>query len=353
MKRSKGMAGLAIACVAAMALAACGGDDNDDPEGGSTAEGGGGQGETVWRLAFNQTESHPQYVAAAKLGEDLYEATDGRLSIEVYPNELLGTQSDVIENVQQGSVEMMWVGGPVLEGLNGDFIVFNLPYVFASAESQAAVFADADAVGELFSSLEDSNDITVLTAVYAGSRNVYATSAVRTPADLDGLKIRVQQSDSQVRMIELMGGVASPMGQGEVYTALQSGVLDGAENNETVFNALKHDEVAEYYSYTQHLMIPDYLLVNASALADLDDADRQALLDLIPALTEQANSDFHDYIAESRAASESIGAEFVEDVDVAAFEQLVAPLVQESIDNPTRQALYDAVQTANAAHPGD
>lgn len=348
MTRKKALAVAVTTVSVALGLAACGGGGES---GGSNAD-GSCDPETTWRLAFNQTEDHPQYIAAEQLGQDLCDATDGRYGIEVYANELLGTQSDVVNNVSEGSVEMMWIGGPPMESFNDDFVVFNLPYMFDSQEAQAAVLGDQEVVGDLFSSIEDSQNITVLAGVFAGVRNVYnADRPVVEPADLDGLKLRVQQSDSQVRMIELMGGIASPMGQGEVYTALQSGVLNGAENNETVYDALKHDEVAPYYSYTRHLMIPDYLLINAGTLTDMSDEDREAFLGLIPDTVETANSGFITYAEESRAAAEAKGAQFNDDVDIAAFKERVQPLIDESINNDVRQGLADAIQAANEAHP--
>ena len=282
MKLSKavltGMAGLM-----SLALVACGGGSN----GGS----GGGGSQTVFKLAFNQTEEHPQYKAAVSFGEKLEEATDGRYSVRVYPNEQLGTQSDVVQNLSNGTVEMMYIGGPVMEGFNSDFIVYNLPYMFAGYDAQQQIFNDEELNKDLFTSIEGSKNITVLTALYAGVRNVYNSKhAVVTPSDLQGLKIRVQQSDSQVSMIESMGAIASPMGQGDVYSALQTGVLDGAENNETVYHQLKHDEVAKFYSFTKHLMIPDYLLISTKALEGMDDADREAFVGLVPELREEANT---------------------------------------------------------------
>lgn len=320
----------------AVALAACGSGDG---------------GTTTLRLAFNQTEEHPQFIAAQNLGKKLEKATDGRYTIEVYANETLGTQADVVNNVSDGSVDMMYIGGPVMESFNEDFIVFNLPYVFDSIEAQHAVFSDEEVMGDLLTSIEEDKQITALGALYAGVRNVYANKAVHSPDDMDGLKIRVQESDSQVEMLNLMGGVASPMGQGEVYSAIQSGVLDGGENNETVYNALKHDEVAPFYSYTKHLMIPDYLLASTQTLDAMPEEDRQALLDLIPETIEEANAGFLEFEDESIAKSEEAGAEFVTDVDVDAFKESVQPLIEKSIDNPVREALYDAVQKANEEHP--
>ena len=339
----KKLAAAFIAGAAALALTACGG--NAEPGGGGNAA------PQVFRLAFNQTEQHPHFKAAEEFGKRLKEATDGRYDIEVFANETLGGQSEVIQQVSDGSVELMYIGAPVMEGFNPDFIVFNLPYVFDSIEAQAAVFYDDEVMGDLKKSIEDSKHITVLSALHAGVRNVYNNKEIKTPADLAGQKIRVQQSDSQVEMIGLMGAQASPMSQGEVYTALQSKVLDGAENNETVYNALKHDEVAKVYNYTRHLMLPDYLLMSTDALNKMPEADREALLKLVPEIIKMADEGFEEFVAESRERSEATGATFNEDVDTAAFKAAVKPLVDKSINNPVRQKLYDAVQKANAAHP--
>ena len=342
--KAKRIGAALIAGITAVALSACGG-------GAAQPGGEAAQKTTTFRLAFNQTEQHPQFKAAESLGKKLKDATDGRYTIEVYANETLGTQSDVVNNVSDGSVDMMYIGGPVMESFNPDFIVFNLPYMFDGIEAQQAVFSDEAVMGDLKKSIEGDKKITVLSALYSGVRNVYGTKPVRTPEDLAGMKIRVQQSDSQVSMLNSMGGVASPMGQGEVYTALQSGVLDGAENNETVYNALKHDEVAKYYSYTKHLMIPDYLLMSTQSLTSMPEADRKILLDLIPETAEEANKGFVEFVDESKGRSMTTGAEFVTDVDTAAFKARVQPLVEKSINNPVREALFDAVQKANAAHP--
>lgn len=331
-----------LAGLLSLSMAACG------------SNGGGGSQDTVeWKLAFNQTEDHPQYKAAVALGERLSEVTEGRYTIKPYANEQLGSQADVIQNVSDGTVEMMYVGGPVMEGFNPDFIVYNLPYMFDSIEAQQAVFRDTELNAELFASVEEEKNITVLGAFHAGVRNVYNSARpITKPEDLNGLKIRVQQSESQTRMIELMGATASPMGQGEVYSALQQKVLDGAENNETVFHALKHDEVATYYSYTRHLMIPDYLLISSKALNDMSDADREAFLKLIPEIQDMADTGMQEFVASSIEEAQAKGAQFNDDVDTEAFKTAVQPLVQESIgDVALRKTLYEAIQAANEEHP--
>ncbi|NLH70127.1 MAG: TRAP transporter substrate-binding protein [Brooklawnia sp.] len=349
MKMSKVLMTGAIGLVS-LGLAACGGGGSSSGSGSADA----GSGATkVFKLAFNQTDQHPQYAAGVELGKRLEEVTDGRYSVKVYPNEQLGGQADVIQNLSNGTVELMWVGGPVLEGFNKDFVVFNLPYVFDSVDAQLAVLSDQEALDPLFTSIEDSKQITVLAGVNAGVRNVYNSKhAVRTPEDLNGLKIRVQQSDSQVRMIELMGAVASPMNNGETYSAMQTGVLDGAENNEVTWDALKHSEVAKYYSYTRHLIIPDYLLMSTKALDAMSQEDQAALMELLPEIQKIANDGFAAFTQESIDHATSIGAQFNDDVDVAAFKARVQPLVDESVnENDVRKGLYDLIQQANAANP--
>jgi tripartite ATP-independent transporter DctP family solute receptor len=306
---------------------------------------------TELKLAFNQTEAHPQFKAGVEFGKRLLAATNGCYTIKGYANETLGTQAAVINNIADGSVAMGFFGGPVIESFNPDAAAFNLPYVFDSYEAQQAVFTDDAVVGDFKKSIVESKHIRILALLYAGVRNVYTKKAVRTPADLAGQKIRVQQSDSQVKMIQLMGAIATPMGQGDVYSALQTGTLDGAENNETVYDALKHDEVAKFYNRTAHLMIPDYLIMSSDVLAKMPEADQKALLDLVPEIAKLANEGFKDFVQVSIDAAKAKNANFVTDVDVAAFKAAVAPLVKEAINNPVRQKFFDAIQTANAKYP--
>ena len=156
--------------------------------------------------------------------------------------------------------------------------MFNLPYMFTSVEQQKKVVNDPAVVGKLYNSIADKG-IVVLAAFHGGVRNVYLKKGpVKEPADLAGLKVRVMQSDTNIKMLNMMGGSGISMGQGEVYTAIQTGVLDGGENNEIVFSSLKQVEVAPYYSYTRHLMMPDYLVINTAVYNKLP-ADVKTIFD--------------------------------------------------------------------------
>lgn len=335
--RRRNFLALTSAGIATAGLAACGG----------SGSGGGGGASTTLRLAFNQTENHPQYIAFAAMGERLAERTDGAYSIEVYPNETLGAQQEAIQLLQDGSLELALVGGAQMENFSDDFIVFNLPYVFDTQDHQRAVTNDPEIIGELYASLEGEN-ISVLAGMHGGIRNIYnAQRPVVTPEDMAGLKIRVQEADTHIEMLNLMGGSATPMAQGEVYTALQSGVLDGAENNELVFNDLKHIEVAKYYSYTRHLMVPDYLIAHPSVLADMSEEHRSIFEEELATAVEEEAALWVEKTEEAIAAAESGGAEFNDDVDAEAFREILEPFSQETVpESELAQALYQATRDA-------
>jgi len=331
---------LAVAILMMSFLAACGGGGSDSASGGDSE---GKKDTKVLKLGFNQPENHPQYQAMEEFSEKFYEETDGAYKIEIYPNELLGAQREVLELVQSGTVAMSITPGSLLENLNPDFVVFNLPYVFDSVEHQQAVLNNPDVTGELFSSLE-GNGLTVLGGFHGGVRNVYnSEKPVNTPEDLAGMKIRVMESDTNIQMMELMGGVGTPMGQGEVYTAIQSGVLEGGENNELIFNNLKHVEIAPYYSYTKHLMVPDYLMINADVLKGMSEEHQKLLKEGLTSAFDREFELFAEFVAEAKAAAEEQGAKF-NDVDITIFQDAVAPLLEEKLVNDFQKDLYEKVR---------
>jgi len=331
MKRNKVVSILAIGAMGVLGLTACSSDDE-----GSTK---------VFKVAFNQTETHPQYKAISELGDRLKERTDGRYDLEVFPNETLGTQKDTLELVQAGSVDFAMVAGSLLENFNPDFVVFNLPFTFDSKDHQRETVNNPEISGEIFETLKSSN-IEVVAGFHGGVRSVYnSEKPITTPADLAGMKIRVIESDTNLRMMELMGGSGTPMGQGEVYTAIQSGVLDGAENNESIYANLKHAEIAKYYSYTRHLMFPDFLITNPKILEGMSEADRTAFKEEVQtALTAEAGY-WDDEVTRSIDIATKAGAEFNE-VDAEAFRTALEPLITEKLSNDTVKGIYEKIRAA-------
>jgi len=297
------------------------------------------------KVAFNQPETHPQYIVMDELGDALYEATGGAYDVEVFPNETLGAQRETIELVQAGTIEMAYVGGPLLENFNPDFVVFNLPFVFDSPEHQSAVTNDPEIVKDLYSSLEDQG-IKILSAFHGGVRSVYnSEKPINTPADLAGMKIRVIESDTNIEMMRLMGGTGTPMGQGEVYTAIQSGILEGGENNELIFSNLKHSEVAPFYSYTRHLMFPDYLMINPTVWDGMSAEHQEIFTELLAEARVHEAELWTEQVGGAIEAAEAAGAVFNE-VDAEAFAAAIAPLTQQKLTTEVTQTIYDQVRAA-------
>ena len=304
---------------------------------------------TVWKLAFNQPEGHPEMVAVQEFSKKLEKATNGKYAIEVFPNELLGSQKETIEMVQNGSLEFSMVAGSLLENWSPDFAVFNLPYVFKDYKHLQRVVKDKKVVGNLFKSIEPQG-ITVLCAMYSGTRNVYTKNKeVRTPADLKGLKIRVMQSDTMVKMLNYMGGTGTPMGQAEVYTAIQTGVLDGAENNEVTYYALKQQEVAPIYNLTGHLMMPDYIVTNTKFYNSLPKEVKDFFDKNLDGLVDDEFERFQGQVSKSLEAAKKEGTKVIV-ADKDAFKKAVEPLIAEKVTTPSAKALYDAVQAARDAN---
>jgi tripartite ATP-independent transporter DctP family solute receptor len=320
-------------------LAACGGGENEKASKTDDEE------TKILKVAFNQTDRHPQYQAIVEFGKAFNERTDGRYKVEIYPSELLGAQRETVELVQSGTIAMSIVAGPLMENLNPDFSIFNLPYVFNSVDHQMSIINDPEIVSDLYESLR-GDKIDVVAAFHGGVRNVYnSKKAINTPEDLAGMKIRVMESDTNVQMMKYMGGTGTPMGQGEVYTAIQSGVLEGGENNELVFNDLKHVEIAPYYSYTQHLMIPDYLIINSDLLSGMTEEDQKAFHEELAKAIESEVAMFDEQVERAKEEAEEAGAKFNE-VDLKAFQEAVQPLIDEKTGaNENTKQIYEKIKS--------
>ena len=210
-----------------------------------------------------------------------------------------------------------------------------------------AVMQDTDYMERIYESTDEAG-FRVVTWYNAGTRNFYGKSPIKTPEDLKGKKIRVQQSPASVAMVKAFDAAAAPMGFGEVYTAIQQGVIDGAENNELALTNNKHGEVAKYYSYNKHQMVPDMLVANLKFLNSLSDEDYQIFKEAAALSTEVELEEWEKSAEEAkRIAAEDMGVEFI-DVDVDAFKQKVLPLHDTMLqENEKIRDFYDHIQEVN------
>ncbi len=330
---------VATTAIAALGLAACGG--------GAAAPGAAGGGAPVtMKVAHNQTEKHTTHVALTAMGEELKGSTDGRWNLQLFPNSTLGNQNEYISSVSTGVIDMAVVSAPQLENLNKDFVIFSVPKVFENVDHQMKVLSDDAIVGDLYKSLESSNNITVLGGLTQGARNIYLKSgAAQTPADLAGKKIRVQESPIFIAMINALGGSPTPMAYGEVYTGLQSGVIDGAENNEPSYFSQKHFEVAPHFSYTRHLVGADFVIINTNKLKSMSEADRKAFDTAWENAWKKHTTDWKTDTEKATADAKAGGATFTE-VDEAAYTKALAPLKDQFLTSDVTKAMYDKIQAA-------
>jgi len=214
----------------------------------------------VIKLAHGLDINHSVHKAMEIMAKDLEEISDGQLSIKIYPNQQLGSERECLELLQIGSLDMTKVSAGVMENFAPQMKVLGLPFLFRDREHSFKVLDGPIGQGLL----NEATKFWLKGLCYydAGSRSFYtADHAIEKPEDLKGLKIRVMESATSMAMVQSLGGSPTPIAWGELYTALQQGVVDGAENNPPSFYLSRHYEVCKFYSIDEHTMLPDILVV--------------------------------------------------------------------------------------------
>ncbi|MBD1382545.1 TRAP transporter substrate-binding protein [Metabacillus arenae] len=294
---------------------------------------------TVLRLAHNHGESHPVHQSLKKFAELVEEKTDGKMKVDLYAGGKLGSEREVIELLQAGSIQISKVSASALEPFANVYSIFSLPYIFESKEHYYEVM-DSSYVQEIYQSTKNKN-FKGLTFYDAGSRNIYTRNKkVESPDDLAGMKIRVQPSPTTTKMISLMGGAPTPMSYGEVFTSLQSGVVDGAENNEMALTTDNHGEVAKAYTYTEHAFVPDVLIINHEVWDKLPDNFQTAITEASIESTEYHKVLWEKETENAKAKAKEKGVSFYE-IDKSAFEEAVQPMHESFKQDKELQKVYE------------
>lgn len=304
-------------------------------------------GKRIIRISHTQSETHPEHLGLLKFKEYVEENLGDKYEVQIYPNEILGSAQKAIELTQTGAIDFVVAGTANLETFADVYEIFSMPYLFTSEEAYHETMNDTDYMEKIYESTDDAG-FRVLTWYNAGTRSFYAKKPIYTPDDLKGLKIRVQQSPASVKMANAFGAAASPMSFGEVYTAIQQGVIDGAENNELALTNNKHGEVAKYYSYNKHQMVPDLLIGNLKFLNSLSDEEFQVFKEAARLSTEVEMEEWDTQVQEAKdIAQNQMGVEFI-DVDVQQFKDKVAGVQEEMLENNENiRDLYDHIQEIN------
>lgn len=280
------------------------------------------------RLNHNNPEDHPLHKSMEFMADRVSELTNGDLKIRIFANAQLGTQRESMELMQNGSLDMARSNASELEAFEESYGALNLPYIFTSADHYFDVLG-SDVGDDILAASADKGFIG-LTYYIEGARSFYANKAIHSPADLDGMKIRVQPSPSAIRMVELLGGNPTPISWGELYSALQQGVVDGAENNPMALTSARHGEVSKFYSDDGHTMIPSVVMISTQSWEKLS-ADQQAALrtaarDSMVFHREQWDS---MVAAAVETAKSELGVTFI-DVEKGPFIEAVLPMHEEA-----------------------
>ena len=236
----------------------------------------------IIRLAHGLDTNHSVHKAMEKMGEDLDRISGGRMQIVIYPNQQLGTERECLELLQMGSLDMTKVSGAVMENFSPRMRVFGLPFLFRDRAHAFSVF-DGELGKELLGGAKKYR-LQGLGYYDSGSRSFYTkNNPIEQPEDLKGLKIRVQESKTAIDMVQALGGSPTPISWGEIYTSLQQGVIDGAENNPPSFYLSKHYEVCKYYSLNEHTIVPDVLVAGTHLWEELSEQEQKWLEEAVEA----------------------------------------------------------------------
>lgn len=296
------------------------------------------------KLAHGLDVTHPVHQAMEFMARRVAEKSNGRLTLHIYPNAQLGSERENIEMLQIGSLAMTKVSTSVMESFAPTFKVFSLPYMFTS---KSAYFDILDGpIGKRLLTEGSNYWLRGLTYYDAGSRSFYTVNQqVKRPADLKGLKIRVQSSPTSISMVNALGGSATPISWAELYTALQQGVVDGAENNPPSFYLSRHYEVAKYYSLNEHTRVPDILLISTKVWGNLSEQEQAWLQE---AANESAVEERQLWQAAEREALAAVKAAGVEVItpDKDLFADQVQPLYENYKDDPEVYHLIQQIQAA-------
>ncbi len=230
----------------------------------------------VLKLAHGLDPSHPVHKGMVFMADRLAEKSDGKLTIDIYPSGQLGSEQQCVELLQIGSLAITKVSAAVMEGFTPKFKALGLPYVFRSKEHSFKVF-DGEIGQEMLLGTEEFW-IRGLCFYDAGFRSFYTIDKpINSPEDLKGLKIRVMKSQTAMEMVRALGGSPTPISWGELYTALQSGVVDGAENNPPSLYTSHHYEVCKHYSLDEHTCVPDVLIISTNVWEGLTEQEQEWL----------------------------------------------------------------------------
>ena len=292
------------------------------------------------RLGHGLPEDHAVHKAVVRFAELVKERSNGEVEIKIFANGVLGGEREMLEQVQNGVLEITKASASPLETFSTDYKVFNLPFVFRDRDHYFKVLTSP--VGESILASSKKKGFIGLAYYDSGARSFFAKKAINTPDDLKGMKIRVQQSPTTIKMIQALGATPTPMAWGEVYSALQTGVVDGAENNVTALTNGRHGEICKFFSETEHQMVPDVLVISSMRWDSLSKAQQDIIKKAAVDSYEYQKSLWGAFEKVEREKAMAMGVKFITP-NKPTFVAKVKPMMDEERKNPAIAKLLDGI----------
>ncbi|NYT31232.1 TRAP transporter substrate-binding protein [Rhizobium sp. WYCCWR 11128] len=303
---------------------------------------GAASAQTVLKSSDTHPDGYPTVEGVKYFGELLKERTQGRYSLEVYHSAQLGEEKDTIEQVRSGVIELNRVSMAPFNGTVKESIVPALPYIFRSEEHMHKVMDGA--IGDQIKKAFEPAGLVVLAFYDAGARSFYnKTKPINSVADMKGLKFRVIQSDIFVDMVAALGANATPMPYGEVYSGIETGVIDGAENNFPSYDTAKHAEVAKNYSLDEHTILPEVFVMNKAAFDKLTPEDQAVFKQAAKDSVAKQRELWSAKVTESRANVEKLGAQ-ISTPDKKGFIDAMAPVYEKHVKDDVLKKMVEDVK---------
>lgn len=305
--------------------------------------GASGSGKRIVSVATVQPLAHPVSVGLRSFRDFIAERMGDEFEVRIYYNGVMGGNSEALELLQMGTLNLVATSGSNLEAFNNIYKIFGLPYLFKDEESFRRCMNDPRFIDAVYDCTAEKG-IEGVAWFANGVNNIYAFKPVHTPDDLKGLKIRIQASEANVKMVQAFDAAAVVMAYGEVYTALQNRVIDAGLNPEMALVSMKHGEVAKFSSRTEHQIFTDMLVANTGFLDSLTPEQREVFNEGFALCTRKEVEEWDTQIAQCIADAEAMGVQFIE-VDKEPFQELQKP-VREGLlaSHPQLRPLYDRVQ---------
>ena len=300
-------------------------------------------GKTIY-LAHTLPVNHPVHLGIEVFADEVRARSGGVLDVKIFPDGQLGSEREVLELLQIGSIAMTKVSAATMANFAPEYRVLGVPYLFADKDHMFRTLEGA--VGEEILASGSAYLLKGLCFYDAGSRSFYTVKQpVRTPDDLAGLKIRTMNHQMSVDMVNAMGGAATPMAYGELYSALEQGVVDGAENNPPSFVTSRHYEIAKYYTLDEHSSVPDVLLVGTRYWETLTEEERSWVTEAARASAAAQKRFWRENVAASMATLEAAGVD-IYGPEKSLFAARSAAVLEEFARDARMNDLVRAIQAA-------